>query len=170
MRTLPCLPGKRFHDGLKHQPIVVRESDVQLLQLDFGSSTSLSSLLGQVNQTLARCRIPIPDFEVYRDGIDDGQSRLLFGAENAGKYFGVVQVTGEWPLRHVRPIGDDCGWPEDDGRRVGLWRICDDDDLRVGNVQLQLKDGTLAFNNRRAPRNNSGCWVQWLFLNISFLV
>ena len=84
-------------------------SDVQLLQLDFGSSTSLASFLGQVNQTLARCRIPIPDFEVDRDGIDDGQSRLLFGAENAGKYFGVVQVTGEWPLRHVRPIGDDCG-------------------------------------------------------------
>ena len=162
---MPSLSGKGLHDGLKHEPVVVRESDVELLQLNFGRPTSLLGLLRQVDQTFARCRISIPDFEVDRDGVDDGQSRLLFGAENARKHFGVVQIAGERPLGHVRPIGDDRGRPEDDGGRVGLRRIGDDDDLRVGDVQLQLEDGTLAFNNRRAPRNDSGRRVEWLLLN-----
>ena len=124
------LPRERLHDGLKHQPVVVRQPDVELLQLDLSGPGPLLSLLGKIDQTLAHALVSIPDFEVDGDRVDDGEGRVFLGAEDAGKDLGVVEVAGERAVGHVRPIRDHRRRPEDDGRRVGLRRIGDNDHLK----------------------------------------
>jgi hypothetical protein len=65
--TLLSLSRKRLHDGLKHEPVVVGESNVELLQLNFGRSRPLLFFFGKIDQTLARSLIAIADFKIYGD-------------------------------------------------------------------------------------------------------
>jgi len=124
------LSRERLHDGLKHEPVVVGQADVELLQLDLSSPGPLFRVLSQIDQTFARAGTPIPDLEVDGDGVDDGQSGVLLRAEDAGEDLGVVEVARERPVGHVWTVGDHRGRLQDDRRRVGLRRVGDDDDLK----------------------------------------
>ena len=62
--TVEVESWKRLHDSLKHEPIVVGESNVELLKLNFGGSASLSSSFGQIDKTFGCGRVPIADLKV----------------------------------------------------------------------------------------------------------
>ena len=129
--TLFGLSRKRLHDGLKHEPVVVRQPDVELLELDLRRPRPLLLLLSEVDQTLARAGGSIPDLEVDGDRVDDGQRRVFLGAEDAGKDLGVVEVAREGSVWHVRPVSDHRRRPQDDSRRIGLRWIGDNDHLKI---------------------------------------